>query len=94
MSPFCLYFTSTTDFKHSSITGTLVRGVLGVCYVGCPLSMVRVRFQVHFYTLELTIVVQSFGYFCMSNRHVVRRSSGFSLRATLTGFNALQVVCW
>ena len=53
--------------------------------------MVRVHFQVHFCTLQLTIVVQSFRYFCMSSRHVVRRSSGFSLRATLTGlFNALQ----
>ena len=65
--------------------------VLGVCYVGCPLSMVRVRFQVHFCTLQLTIVVQSFGYLCMSSRRVARRSSGFSLRATLTClFNALQ----
>ena len=58
--------------------------VLGVCYAGCPLLMVRVRFQVRFCTLQLTIVVQSFGYLCMSSRRVARRSSGFSLRATLT----------
>ena len=65
--------------------------VLGVCYVGCPLLMVRVRFQVRFCTLQLTIVVQSFGYLCMSSRHVARRSSGFTLHATLMGlFNALQ----
>ena len=65
--------------------------VLGVCYVGCPLSIVRVHFQVRFCILQLTIVVQSFGYLCTSSRHVARRSSGFSLRATLTGlFNALQ----
>ena len=47
MSPLCLHFTSRPGTKNSSTTGTLIHDVLGVCQVGCPLSMVRIHLWVY-----------------------------------------------